>query len=272
MTSVLSADPPFAFLHIPKCAGATIGTQIMRQVSCDPVLSETRDRVDPVLGRYQGAHLTLRDLERAFPDLLARVRAVPGYAILRDPFARFKSALAEYLRINAGLRTDQLAPSQLEEEIAQIIATCRADQPRLPRAFVHFTPQVEYVFLGGEQVLRHLFVLEQIDRFAAALKAQTGILIDTGLRRRRAQHLPRRYTPVLVMLRQVKHVLPGRLYQRVRAQAMDRLATDRDEVLDRLCASAKVTGFITDFYARDIALHASIKTGGAASAAIPNTN
>lgn len=94
MPTIVSNEKGFAFVHVPKTGGTSFGRQIASQTAHDPEFYEGILK-DPELGAFYRDHLTLPMYAKHYPQTLQKLRDYTAYAIIRDPYARFKSAFAQ---------------------------------------------------------------------------------------------------------------------------------------------------------------------------------
>lgn len=159
---IISDKHRFVFIHIPKCAGTFVRSTV------EP-FDDTGGRFSnhvgehPQLGLVDYVHLPLKVLKEYFPSEFERVVDYDAFAILRDPFARFPSALAQRLRMYKRVALNSLSEVEIEREVDEVIDYLTQQQGLLRHDFIHFERQVNYVQLEGELVVRRLYAVNQVN-------------------------------------------------------------------------------------------------------------
>ncbi len=132
----------------------------------------------PARGRIHSSHIPLEFLAAHFPEAFAKITAYRSFALIREPMSRFASATFQRLK---GFR--RIAPAQITTAMALGEAEAVMDWLGGRRSFcdfdyIHFARQRDYVRLGDQWIVRHLFALEDMASFAAALQETCGIRLD----------------------------------------------------------------------------------------------
>jgi len=151
---IVSHSKRFIFFHIPKCAGTSFRETLNRHHD-DPETFWLR-RHDPYFGcEIDLAHLRLWELRALYPKIFDAAGKYRTLALVRNPYERFTSALAQQLSaFHPNLdyyKADKDALSDyawrfIEQElrIERVIGNAR---------FIHFAFQTWYVFLGKRRVV-----------------------------------------------------------------------------------------------------------------------
>ena len=173
MTHIISKERGFAFVHIPRCGGSTIWRGLGsfddtgRVFSPEPVVHEQ-------LGRVWLGHLPLWAIEQHYRPLYDIMRRSWTFAITRDPFARFGSALAQRGRLFLGMDIAMLTEAQLHAEASKVARVLDETEGVVPPEFCHFIRQTDFVRNGdGDQVVA-TYPIEQYRRLLAVIEAKTG--------------------------------------------------------------------------------------------------
>jgi hypothetical protein len=258
----------FVFVHIPKCAGSSVRSQVRR---CDADHISMGDvAVHPVLGRIDYGHVPLGALHAHFPDAYAAVRDLPAFAVLRDPLERFGSALRQMLwryekRPMTAIPSAELRETTLRmlDDIAADLARVAGDPHAVPsHKLVFFARQEGFVFdLGLEsrpRLVEHALPMELVPDLIAHLGRRSGVSLDAGARANQNVDLKIRALggPAYAVNGMLRRVLPERLHARVKAAALGllssgRSAADASGVLDM----PEVRAFVAEHYIRDTVLH-----------------
>jgi hypothetical protein len=250
----------FVFVHIPKCAGSSVRGQI---VHCDPAHVELgRAGTHPVLGTIDYGHIPLDQLRVHFPEHYAAVRDLDAFAVLRDPLARFGSALRQVLWQYEKRPMTLIPPDELREMTLRMLDTVAAEIAAPSHRFIFFMRQDRFVFDEGRQVTRHLIPLDLVPDFIGYLSRRTGVPMETGARANQNVDL-RVKGPVGKLAFGVNHVLratlPRGLHARIKDGALKVLSTKRSAaeaagVLDL----PELRDFVADHYAGDIRLYEAV--------------
>jgi hypothetical protein len=181
---IISDSHRLVFVHIPKCAGTTIRTGLKSIDGLDGRFDGYFNH--PQGGRFLLNHLPLAELRSYFPACYDKVETYDSYAILRAARPRFASALFQHLRSFERLDPSCASPSLFRRKAREICL--RLDQAAERRAYdlMFFLPQSAFVALDGRQVVRHLYRIEDLPRFAQDLKARHGLALDVDIRQNEA--------------------------------------------------------------------------------------
>jgi Sulfotransferase family len=260
---IISPRHEFVFVHIPKCAGTSIRTQI---VKCDPDCIEMgRVGMHPVLGKLDLGHVPLSLLRVHFPDRYDALRRFTSFAVVRDPLERFGSALRQVLWMYEKRPMTLIPPAEVRDRALRTIEALAARAARgetdLHRD-IFFARQTDFIRDGGVRVTDHLIPLALVPDFIAYLSARTGTPMDAGMRANqnvtlRVKGLGRAAYALNGVLRRS---LPSGLHARIKDGALRLLArpgrsgAEEAGVLDL----PEVRAFVAEHYAEDIALVAEV--------------
>lgn len=250
----------FVFVHIPKCAGTSVRVQVLR---CDPDhIEQARVGRHPVLGTIDYGHIPLDQLRQYFPEHYASIRDMDSFAVLRDPLARFGSALRQVLwqyekRPMTLIPYDDLRETTLRmlDRVAREI-----DMPSAP--YIFFMRQGRFVEDEGRKITRYLIPLDLVPEFIGYLSRRTGIPMESGARANQNVDL-RVKGPVGKIAFGVNHVLrttlPPSLHAWIKGGALRLLSTNRSAaeaagILDL----PEVQDFVAEYYADDVRLYKSV--------------
>jgi hypothetical protein len=227
---------------------------------CDPAhVSLARPGTHPVLGTIDYGHIPLDQLRQHFPEHYAAVRDLDAFAVVRDPLARFGSALRQVLW-QYEQRPMTLIPAQeLRETTLRMLDRVAAEIDAPSHPFIFFMRQERFVFDAGRQVTCNLIPLELVPEFIGYLSRRTGVPMQTGARANQNVDL-RVKGPLGKLAFGVNHALratlPRGLHARIKDGALRVLSTKRSAaeaagVLDL----PEVRDFVTAQYAGDIRLY-----------------
>lgn len=250
---IISDDHELAFVHIPKCAGVSV-KQPMRTIdSTAGFFSRIGDH--PHMGRIHYAHIVLRDMAEYFPEEQAKIRDYQSFAVIRDPADRFVSAMFQRLREFKGYAQSDITADIVEQESAEVICYLESAPVRLDLQHVHFNRQVDYLFLDGERIVKHIFPIEHMSAIVDFIAGKTGITVEEAKKNRSTEF---RFKPLLRLLRRPYAALvPYAARNRLRSKMMNAglYADAKKPAMVR--PGGQVDAFIRSYYAEDCALHAA---------------
>jgi hypothetical protein len=245
------------FVHIPKCAG----TSVKRALRPLDSMAGTFEGLDhhPSLGHFHRAHIPLPDLAAHFPDAFAKVQAYTSFAILRDPLARFQSAIFQRLREYRGVAQSDFTPAMIAAEAAVVRGAVLASPQRLEAEWVHFTRQADFVELEGRRVVQHLFTVADMPVVSGFVEARTGIIVDDEKRNRTTVVSIGALKPIQRALREpYSRALSPQRRKAVR-EWMTRLGFYKDLPKQRFALPPDVETFVREHYARDYTILAKLQ-------------
>lgn len=253
---IISDRHRFIFVHIPKCAGTSVRSALQPY---DDTGERFDQRVgeDPTFGRVDFTHLPLDLLAAMFPADYAKFANYASFCVVRDPFQRFPSAVAQHAKMYRGKLLSSLDKSGVAQEIDAAIAHLERVERVTDPEHIHLAPQTDFVFRDGVQVVHSVFAMERLDHLAAAISAHLGQTVGPFGRQNQAmvfKHPAMR--PVMMIGSAVaKRLLPESLSSMLRAKARHIWLRAGEGDTDDAFASDYVRAFIADYYRDDIALH-----------------
>lgn len=255
------------FVHIPKCAGTdarrALGKESrfpLRELAADigvatSELNEARHH-HPVLGPIAPTHISLPFLSMYFPRVWALFTGASSFVLVREPRARFISALTQRLMEFKKTGAVRLESEIVQREAADVCAWLDKRDTFCDLEYVHFTPQVNYTHLNGEQRVRQIFPLERTDAMVAWLARDHGL--EIGMTQSHTRLQPRKWfagvQPAVRVL--ARNGLPGRVREALyplwkRSGLFEPAASQYNEI----AFTPDVEAFIARYYAKDSALH-----------------
>ncbi len=158
---IVSHRQGFIFFHNPKCAGTTVRSALQPWHD-DPQIFRGFFEAPFFRGTLDHAHLRLWELQALFPQIFEAAATYRSVIVVRDPFRRFVSAVAHHFRYFQPNVT--LAGLPPEQQIAAVEAfldrILSLGAIMTDVRFVHFSPQVWFILLGGRVVPRHVLPLD----------------------------------------------------------------------------------------------------------------
>lgn len=253
---IISPTHKFVFVHVPKCAGTSVRTQLIK---CDPEhisLGEVKNH--PELGPIDYGHIFLSTLRVHFPEYYANVRDYESYAVLRDPLERFGSSLRQTLWHYEGKPMTLIPKDELRQRTLQILdeAAAEIDQPSARMIF--FARQRDFVFDGDTRLVDHLVPLGMVPDFIRYMSQSTGVPLAPETRSN--QNIDLRYKglgPLAFRINAfLRRSLPLDLHAKIKDTAVKFLAkpgsaAQSSGVLDL----PEVQDFVAEYYKDDLSLY-----------------
>lgn len=253
---ILSDRHRFVFIHVPKCAGTSVRNAVLPYHDVDERFLKAVER-HPQLGEVDFRHLPLRLLRDLDPEVFEKLKTYDSYALLRDPFQRFRSAMSQRAKMYLGKEFAQLTPEDIREETEKVIAYLNSRPEVIAPGFIHFARQSDFVQLDNVGLVRNLYPVERLDLFATVLGQHLGIERlefghinqTTTFRHPQLKHVMRQGSAL------VRRILPQPAHQVLRNTARRLLMKSNDTAVSPEFYDDAVRGFIENYYAVDIALH-----------------
>jgi hypothetical protein len=220
----------------------------------------------PTLGKIDQYHLPLATLKQYFPDVFKRVESYHSYALLRNPFERFPSSVAQRIKQYREMPLHRISPGELAQEVESIIRRLSSCEENLDPDYAHFSRQSDYVEIDGEPVVDYLFAAADVDIMLseiAKLVGQELSLEEPGPSVNQADVYRRESlrqvfeavrplvagTPLKLVPRWLQHYIRQIIY------------TPAKERMPPIFQSARITDFVSEYYCRDIELFNHLQAG-----------
>lgn len=250
---IISDEREFVFVHIPKCAGTSVKRALRGIDTSDSFFEGIGEH--PAMGTVHFAHLTLADLAAHYPETLERIGRYRSLAIVRDPSARFYSAIFQRLREFKGIAQSAITDAMIASEADEIIAYLETAPARLDLAYVHFNRQCDFVELDGRRFVGELYALDDMAVASRRIGQLTGIDVGNDRQNRTTELSIGALRPVQRLLRdRYVRLVPADRRHRLREQ-MTRLGFYRSVPQQKYnLPGGRTERFICDYYARDQAI------------------
>jgi hypothetical protein len=267
---IISDRHRFAFIHIPKCAGSYVSRKLDPY---DDAQGEFRCGVKthPVLGAIDYHHLPLTVLRQHFPSAFERLVNYRSYALLRDPFERFPSSVAQRIKVYRGVPLHRMSPRDLESEVESIIEHLSSREQILEPEYAHFTRQSDFVAIDDKHIVECLYLVEDVDIMLSHIENLAGITLPSPEKsstvNRADVYRNEYFRQTLEWLRPFISGTPLKFIPQWLQQGIRRsIYTPAQNRLPAIFSSASVNHFVREHYDRDIQLVESIRaTRGTAS-------
>jgi hypothetical protein len=261
MVTVISKPDKFVFTHIPKCGGMSIRIGLEEAImgTSEAVWHYGTIRQHPDAGRFMPAHKPLRMLKRHFSDELDSYLSSNCYAVVREPRARFASAVQQHTREFLGKNLGELSISEVKNVVDLIVENIVRDPVFAGVEYIHFTRQIDYVDLEGRRVVQNIFPIEHLDSMALAMSVHLGRKVAFSKMDNVSSGPPSLPLRVLSCIgKSIKSVTPDTVYKSGKRFLMSRLSGDIDPRIAEFLRGYYVTSFVDDFYSEDAKLHSEV--------------
>lgn len=249
----------FVFIHIPKCAGTSVRSQLQ---PFDETDGRFTSRIDehPELGIIDYVHIPLFILRQYFPVEYEKIRTYSSFAVVRDPFGRFPSSLSQYLKKCEDGPIQNLKPADISKVIDRVVSSLlKHGDAYLPFQYIHFQKQIDFIYDGQDRLVSNIYLISDIHEMLADIgnKLDTSFAGQAGNYGGRAnQTIVYRNALVRAVAESTKPVLKSFLGPESRKSLREKVAgfffVPRDKKLKDIFDSSYVQDFIREYYASDI--------------------
>lgn len=261
---IISDQHRAAFIHIPKCGGTSVRGQLSSIDSTGGRFLKPLEH--PTLGYIHMAHIPLVFLADQFPEEFAKVSRYRTFALVRDPYARFASAVFQRIDEFKGVAKLQVKADLALREAREATQWLGGRRAFCDAAFIHFSRQSDFLNLNGRRVVSDAFALENIAGFATALEAASGVKLDAD-RRDNSNFASK--NPVLAVLHGAKPVYSRLTTWKFRKNIVVTLqkmgAYSSNSLYAVIIQDPEVRAFIDDYYAEDFEIYQSLIGPGKAT-------
>jgi hypothetical protein len=245
-----------AFVHIPKCGGASAVTQLGQFDSCGGAFRRIGEH--PALGPIHYAHIPLRYLQQCFPDEFTKIATYQSFALVRDPQDRFASAVFQRIHENTGVSKLDITADAAIFEAYNVIKWLESRTNFCDLEYIHFARQIDYITIDQDSIVKHVFPLTHLAEFAKSLMTHCNIRFDP------TQHENVNFASnnrILAMLRTAKPIYSRLTGWSLRKRILLRLKALGMQGPDRLYAElsdrSEISTFVKDYYAADFVAYRS---------------
>jgi hypothetical protein len=256
---IISDKFNFVFIHIPKCGGTTFRGSIKKYDDTNGYFTGKIESHNEY-GTLNYVHLPLFMVKRIFPKIFNKIKVYDSIAIVRDPYQRFTSSLAQHIN---RYREDEI--HKLSDKRILVIAHDVVDNLKkykgedlLPVEYIHFQQQINYIYLGDEKCVKHIFKIKDIKSAIELIQNKTGELITN-------ESLVMNKTIVYKNsgIRQIIKLLNNAglkpILNPIYSKTMHLFVGDKSKINKLILEDNKVNNFITSFYREDIKIYEKLK-------------
>tara|TARA_X000000950_G_scaffold219456_1_gene264291 strand:+ start:6459 stop:7217 length:759 start_codon:yes stop_codon:yes gene_type:complete len=237
----------FAYVHIPKCGGTSVKSSNLYHG-----LSAVDNGHDQMSHHVPLAHIKATD-----PELYQKVCNYNSFAHVREPLARFRSALFQHCREFLELSSSECDDASLLHVAYSVAEELEnADFP-YPIKYEHFTPQYSYLEVDGECIIKHIGVLGDFTELNAFYSKGGFNTVGVSLN---VTYTPKKgLFSCLAKLVQpfVRTLLPSEFKNKIWMWLISKglYEASKENSTDFLLNDPKIISFIRSFYARDFELY-----------------
>jgi len=271
---IINDSKKVCFVHIPKCAGTSIRSLIQEFDDLNGAHTG-RVEVHDELGLLDYVHIPLPVLSEHFPELYSKVKSYYSFAIIRDPYQRFASSIAQRLKKYGKKGLKDISNDELIKEIDNCINFLNdhaEEKVLLPAEYIHFQRQSSYIY-NEEKIVNDLFLIDDIDKCLSTLKdlfeieveksSNKGIHENKSLVYRsklffRVNQCISAVIPKSILIKLVKLIkfcIPRAIILKLKKVILVPKSSDINEIFN----TENVKTFIERYYKKDIELYNSLK-------------
>jgi hypothetical protein len=249
---IISPKHKFVFVHIPKCAGTSVRTQLVKCDESHIALGKTG--VHPVLGKIDYGHIPLAQLREYFPETYAYLGDFTSYAVVRDPLDRFGSALRQIMWQYEKRPMTLIPPEELRTQTLRMLDRIATEIDAPSHPYIFFARQSDFIFDQGQRRVDHLIPVDLVADFIGFIARQTGTPMETATRSN--QNVELRFKRLgglaFAVNGMLRNALPLDVHARIKTAALRVLAARKNAaeasgVLDL----PEVRDFVAQHYAQD---------------------
>lgn len=259
---IISPRHRFVFVHIPKCAGTSVRTQI---VKCDPGhIAMGEVGTHPVLGQIDFGHVPLPILRQHFPEEYGYLERFTSYAVVRDPLERFGSSLRQMLWRYHQRPMTLIPADELRTLTLKILDDISGELESPSSRFIFFARQRDFIFDGDRRMVDHLIPLHLVPDLIAHLGRITGTPMEAGTRSN--QNVELRFKKIGGVAYRVndilRRVLPLDIHARIKDSALRVLSAKKNAAeASGILELPEVRAFVERHYAEDGRIYREVMAG-----------
>lgn len=264
---IISSNPRYVFIHIPKCAGTFVRKSVC---GMENTVCFFGPQPHPEYGKLDHSHMPLAVVHHEFPEEFNKIREYPAFAIIRNPYSRFPSSFFQHIRLYVKPNLTELDASEAKMKLDEIMGFLdkHRDDELLPVQYIHFQRQRDYVYFNGEQVVDHLSLFEDFSGFLEDFAKITGIHLAD---KKRGEPKKINQSPLLYRNKFLRRLVQGPrpfkgklfpfLPDSVKTAIKKTIYVPAKSKTNELFLSEYVRDFVRDYYRDDLDLYLSL-TGG----------
>lgn len=269
-----SATHNLMFIHIPKCAGMSV-LNGLKGTADFPYEAFAQDTNRPIselegiifnvfkhgmvhntLGNIQPTHLPLGFLRDHFPATYTLLDRSTSFAVIRNPRDRFISAIQQRLREFKDFGATSIDDDSIVNEGHKICDFLSKNDEFCDLENIHFTRQVDYIYLDGEQKVDNLFLLEDFNAMQAWLQERFDIRFPADMSRNKSVRPKSWFKPLSRLAMPAYKRLPRRMRDVIRPITINSfLYSPVSRGYRHLSLGEDTEHFIKNYYSDDWSLY-----------------
>lgn len=170
---IISDKYRFIFIHIPKCAGSFIRRKLDLFDDYKGFFGANAP-INPLHGIYHYAHIPLYILKEFYPKEFEKIILYDSFVILRDPYERFSSSIAQRLKQFKNKPIHRLSSNEIHSEVDKVLRYLENQDEIDDYSYIHFTPQSQFVYFNDELLVKNLYTLNSLDKMLLHIKRIIG--------------------------------------------------------------------------------------------------
>lgn len=261
---IISDKYQFVFIHIPKCAGTYVRNSIQKFDDTQGFFTARIDYHEKLKRIIDYVHIPLEILECYFFDEYKKIITYDSFAIIRNPYERFFSSFSQYVKSTLGKQIHNLSSNDIRKQLDASISFLEKNRSidLLPYNYIHFTPQVSYIKLRNQQLIKKLFTIDQTNEIFSYISQITGQKIHASDKKLNATKVYKNdfYRLILNNTNQfLKSILRDKAYKQLKIYVENNyFHFIFNSNYYNLMKSFEVKDFIDWFYSEDIKLYKDI--------------
>lgn len=267
---IINDKHKFCFIHIPKCAGTYVRNPLQQ-------FDDTHGKftkyvgVHEDLGMLDYVHIPLGILRKFFQREYECIKNYHSFTVIRDPFSRFPSSFSQRIKLYGDKSILVMSKKEIQKSVDEVINYLEKQKEveLLPYDYIHFQPQVSYVYDNDECLVNRVYLLEKVDKLimdvSALVKQDLSIIVDNKHNYNNISTVYKSgWVKKSVSLfkpetrKKIRNVLPSNMVYAIK----NAIYTPRDSKLRDVFESLHVKSFIEDYYKDDLEFYSSQLSSG----------
>jgi hypothetical protein len=173
---IVSHANRFIFFHNPKCAGCSF-REVLQPYHDDGFTFWGIHYAPYFKNRIDHTHLRLWEMQAQFPQIFRCAESYNSVIFVRNPFARFLSAVNEHIKnYQQQIKLAEMTPAQRVEVVEAFIRQgLTIARITTDWRYIHFSPQLWYLRFGDRTIPRHIIPIGADGAFAREALAVLGL-------------------------------------------------------------------------------------------------
>lgn len=252
---IISHRHQIAFVHIPKCAGTSVRSQL--NAISDTEIRFAKFKMHPVLGRVHMGHLPLWVIRDHYPDYFESLCAYRTYAVCREPHARFQSAVSEQLGDRLHGKSQRESQDLMVDTALRAIDAISGTKRLVDGNYCVFIPQTHFVYLDCKKIVKKIFQMQDVNILLQEISDISGKEFSTHSRNN--QSLNFRVKSLEKPLRRLNEMasfaLPKSIHNKTKQYVQKIAVRPPSEKVQVLKQRRDIYEFVEEYYFDDFLLY-----------------